>query len=266
MKTNRIARGQIFMIIVLIFSVLVLAVDSRPAAAYAETDFVIHALSTSSDAIVMDGPINLIVDNGSIYSNGGVIKKGSNGAINLLGGNLLIAMDNGWSGTGVVNPAPIYTGSDGQDLQPILLPEIPEPSCAMVPIETGITGSKTLLPGLHCISGDISLSGSDVLTGNGVMIVMLNGGIKLSGNAQMLLNAGTGILDGNNYVWGGMLIYVPQTNSSAIDLGGHGSFSGTVYATQSTCSLTGPISSIKTNIICNKVKIQSQEEIRLAAY
>lgn len=299
MKTNRIARGQIFMIIVLIFSVLALAVDSRQVLAdfpYGPGDFAIFAISQNSDAIVMEGSANLFVQNGSIYSNGGVIKKGSSGTVSLPDKNLLIAMNNGWSCPGCSDstayPTPQYTYTDKyidptsqqevvveKDLEPIAVPQIPVPSCKEnsthnAYIHQGITGKVSLAPGIHCVYGDINLSGSDSLVsesaneGEGVMIVMLNGGIKLSGNATMNLRSNRYLVDGNGTPWTGMLIYVPPTNLSPIQLGGGNGaiISGTVYAPQSTCTLSGPFATIPSSIICNQIKIQGQEGIKLSGY
>jgi hypothetical protein len=49
---------------------------------------------------------------------------------------------------------------------------------------------STLTPGLWCVNGNVKLSGSKgTLTGNGVTIVFLNGGLGCTGNCKLALKA-----------------------------------------------------------------------------
>jgi hypothetical protein len=238
----------------------------------------ILALSTDANAVEFDGQSQFILSGGDIYSNGGMVKSGASGQISLTDGNILLALDNGWSCTGCNNsvlPLPRFSDYAGNDLTPVALPAIPEPYCPAADevdpvhgvnyyVHAGISGTTVLLPGIHCVDGDISLGGSDALSGMGVMVVLKNGGIKTSGNASINLKAGPTLVDKNGIVWGGMLIYMSPASASTFQLGGGETvISGTIFAPQSTCEIGGSGETFgqRGQMICSRVKVHGSASI-----
>ena len=113
---------------------------------------------------------------------------------------------------------------------------------------------STLQPGTYCITGGIHLTGG-TLTGNGITLVMLNGGLKLTGQAQMNLKAPLTDYDSFGNYTKGLLIYYPPTNASDLNMEGSSdaSLRGTVLAQSSNCYFTGngQIQKAKLQFICD---------------
>ena len=113
---------------------------------------------------------------------------------------------------------------------------------------------SNLQPGTYCITGSIHLTGG-TLTGNGVTLVMLNGGLKMTGQAQMNLKAPTSDNDSFDNYTKGLLIYYPPSNSSDLNMEGSSdaTLRGTVLAQSSNCYFTGngQIQKAKLQFICD---------------
>jgi len=127
---------------------------------------------------------------------------------------------------------------------------LPNPTCGPESVTNGnimwpgsYTGSKsfppgavdTLKPGVYCIYGEFRLNNKAILTGNGVTIVMMNGGITWNGGAEVHLTAPT--ID----PFKGLLIYAPMSNSNPMILNGNSvSFlQGTIFVPAAPISYNG---------------------------
>jgi hypothetical protein len=123
----------------------------------------------------------------------------------------------------------------------------PQPTCSAAGTRSGgvltpgsisgswLSGDVTLQPGIYCISGDATINGQDNISGTGVLLYFINGGIHINGAAQINLSAPTS----GDYA--GLLIYLPITNSSTLILNGNGSsaFTGTILAPASEIQVNG---------------------------
>jgi hypothetical protein len=134
---------------------------------------------------------------------------------------------------------------------------LPEPQCNIKGTVTVIGGKSeyepgnfaasefkkdegTLKPGIYCITGDLTMSGNQKigLTGNGVVLYFIDGGIMFTGNAYLNItapkitpcpNAGdpTAACTYNN-----IALFMARGQNNMFDLGGNGGtrIVGTVYA------------------------------------
>jgi hypothetical protein len=93
----------------------------------------------------------------------------------------------------------------------------------------------TLQSGVYCIYGEFRLNNNATLTGNGVTIVMMNGGITWNGGAQVNLTAPT--ID----PFKGLLIYAPMTNSNTMTINGNSlsHLQGTIFTPAAPISYNG---------------------------
>jgi len=220
------------------------------------------------------------VSGGNVYSNGGGIKNGGSGTVNTNGYHIFIAKDGGWKcdgcNAGTVSPAPQYKNKDNQDYKARGILDVAEPYCPDTNetykgvnyyVHNGITGSQALETGIHCVKGDIKLNGGDTLTGDGVLIVMLDGGITINGNATVQLKRFSEVIDKHSHSYNGMLIYAPRGNTSTIALGGTSDswISGTIFAPDSECDIYGNAAgkAYRTSIVCNKVKFQGTPNVTI---
>jgi hypothetical protein len=96
-------------------------------------------------------------------------------------------------------------------------------------------GVHTLEGGVYCLSDDFIVRENYVLEGDGVVIVMEHGKMKISGHAEINLRAPR---NGPN---AGLLIYMPIDNQGLIDLNGSdtSSFRGTIFAPRGEVRLNG---------------------------
>lgn len=96
-------------------------------------------------------------------------------------------------------------------------------------------GVTSLEGGVYCLQDDFILSEGQVLEGGNVVIVMEDGDIKISGNAEVNLRAPQG---GPN---AGLLIYMPIGNHGLINLNGsdESSFIGTILAPGADVRING---------------------------
>jgi Flp pilus assembly protein TadG len=96
-----------------------------------------------------------------------------------------------------------------------------------------------MAPGIYCISGDIHLSGNDILKGSGVVLYFINGGIRFSGNALLDISAPNNAnclgTPGNrtaSCTYNGIAMFMARGQNQTFDLTGNGMHKivGTVYA------------------------------------
>ncbi|MCJ7584746.1 MAG: hypothetical protein MUO30_08250, partial [Anaerolineales bacterium] len=123
----------------------------------------------------------------------------------------------------------------------------PEPSCDHTGTNSGgvitpgnipgswIIGDVTLQSGIYCISGDVNANAGNHITGTGVLLYLINGGLHINGGALLNLSAQT---TGD---FKGLLIYLPITNSSIVILNGNANttFTGTILAPASEVQVNG---------------------------
>lgn len=236
---------------------------------------------------------NTLIDGGDIFSNsdgtGSPCWAGDavgNGDVTVTNGGIKVVGDFNDVGAGTVSPAP-ETSQETQDLRPV-----PTPDCSGLPnwggyqlvgggtdtIEPGIYedivvvagGNLTLNSGLYCILGDVPgdqgfKSTGGTITGTDVMIYLgpLAEGIDLGGNTVVALaaaNADGEIVDASGNDWKGMLIYAHPDNTSNVIITGDTdtTYTGTVYAPSSECTITGNgdnINLLSSQVMCETVKI-----------
>jgi hypothetical protein len=232
----------------------------------------IHSLSPDSDSLEFKGTVGIHVEGGNIVSNGGGTKNGASGQVQVDVGEIDISGD--WNCTGckstTVQPDP------NVGVPPQLVDEVPQPYCP-TKNETwnGVNyyyhpsglGAGTLQPGIHCIKGDISLTGQNSIIGHGVLLVLLDGGIKVKGGATLDLISDNDIKDKNGYQYGGMVIYAPSSNTSTLTLGGNSGshFWGTILAPSATCDLGGTAQGAAnhTALICNYITFHGTTDINV---
>jgi hypothetical protein len=103
------------------------------------------------------------------------------------------------------------------------------------------SGVTTLNTGVYCVNGDFRLNASDTLTGNGVFIVMQSGDVTFNGGATINLSAIPGPMDPDTNPYGGLLLYMPMSNSGTISINGNSgsSFTGTILAPAADITLNG---------------------------
>ncbi len=108
--------------------------------------------------------------------------------------------------------------------------------------DPSISGNQTLTlqPGLYCFYNGFTISGSNpTLTGNGVTIAMMGGGMKVAGGVTVNLSAPA--QNAPLPAVPGMLIYQPPSNTSNMQLGGNtkSAMSGTIFAPSAVISFSG---------------------------
>ena len=96
-------------------------------------------------------------------------------------------------------------------------------------------GVTKLESGTYCLSGDFILETGEQLIGNGVMFIMKEGKIKISGGAEI------NIVASNVGVNGGLLIYMPISNHNVISLNGNinSNYTGTILAPGADIRING---------------------------
>lgn len=190
------------------------------------------------------------VNYGGIFSNGCLEANNNNVRVNAPDGEILYVIDGPESG--IFTPTPKQTNT--------VMGKIPMPdiNCdTLTPrsfnkgagtYEPGTyTGTfapnkdATLMPGLYCFKNGISVTSKD-LSGEGVTLYVPNGPVKITGAVNNLRapteqEASSGLTAGI----AGLLIYLPETNSSSVEITGNtdSKFTGTVYAPQSPIYFKG---------------------------
>lgn len=204
------------------------------------------ACSGNSNGVIFSGSSTTTVTGGGVWSNGCLTGNGTSFNVTVNNGGVGYA----GSSTGTlsnINPAPQYI--------PNQLPEhsftISEPNCAGLPnrtvpksgdatLQPGIydeikwTGSAlTLNPGLYCVTGSkgITINGGSV-SGDGVTIFMVNGGVDISGNVEPVDLRAPEESPDPSPAMAGVLIFMAYGNSEEISMTGNSTsfYLGTVYS------------------------------------
>jgi Flp pilus assembly protein TadG len=169
-------------------------------------------------------------------------------------GHLIYSVgDHSYAGETKVSPVPIETGKFHGIPITDPLASIPEPICNSNGSHSGGVynpgryggsgqpnlGAGTLLPGIYCITGDISYAGNSSLTGTNVLLYFIDGGMSFRGNGAFNITApvfGNCIGDEGNRAdscnYKGIAIFSARNNTSDIDVRGNGDIriTGLVYA------------------------------------
>lgn len=119
--------------------------------------------------------------------------------------------------------------------------------------------SVTLAPGLYCLGNDLRVT-NGVLTGEGVTIYMVNGGVTINGGDHVLTApSGDQWQDGAEKYWNGMLFFFANSNNSDLSIAGNAAstFTGTIYNYNGDCSLSGTESAVAfhTQVVCDQVSV-----------
>jgi Flp pilus assembly protein TadG len=130
---------------------------------------------------------------------------------------------------GAVDAGNIQTGVQPLPYPPSWLPPIP--ACDYT--WNSLSGSRSLQPGVHCVNGNFTINANDVLTGNGVTIVVY-GEVRWNGGTVTLSAPASGPT-------AGLLLYLPITNNNSITFNGNASWDirGTILAPASDITING---------------------------
>jgi Flp pilus assembly protein TadG len=130
---------------------------------------------------------------------------------------------------GAVDAGNIQTGVSPLPYPPSWLPPIP--ACDYT--WNSLSGSRSLQPGVHCVNGNFTINANDVLTGNGVTIVVY-GAVRWNGGTVTLSAPASGPT-------AGLLLYLPITNNNSITFNGNASWDirGTILAPASDITING---------------------------
>jgi len=237
----------------------------------------VHALIENSEGgngVEVDGAIDFKVKNGNIYSNKNGVKKGNSGNVTVTGGKIITA--DGWSNTNGVSASGGFRNQD-----PLRIPVPPSPACD-VPNGTvsgstyspgrynGMTfgpGTWTMKPGMYCVSGNLRINANATVKGDGIFIVMLSGEIRINGSARVQWKRPNNLVDSAGNQWGGMLIYLPPTNTNEVYLTGDNGtkFSGTVFAPKALCQYGGNnmTTGSSAQLICHQVRLHGNPDLTI---
>lgn len=164
-----------------------------------------------------------------------------------------------FSGETLISPLPANTGQNNGKPITDPLEFLAEPTCSASGTESGgvfepgnwsgadLAGG-TYEPGIYCITGDLDLSGNDGITGEGVLLYFIDGGLRFTGNAGMTITAPTTAnclgTEGDttaSCTYKGIAIFVSRSNSSSIEVRGNGgdAIFGLIYAIDSVVQARG---------------------------
>lgn len=176
------------------------------------------------------------------------------------------------------------------------IPTLPTPDCSHLPTQSYSGGDATLNPGIYpngikisgnntkvtlnkgmyCLDGGTNgglIVDGGMLTGYGVLIVIRQGDVSLSGQATIALAAAKNVKDALGRQWGGMLFFMPLSNSGTLSITGGSSdtiFYGTIYApgapnpvTNDKCKFegSGAVLSVNSSIYCYSIKIGGTKNV-----
>lgn len=178
-----------------------------------------------------------------------------------------------YSGIAKISPSPIGTGAnDGLPINDPLA-ELPEPSCTSNGGNVGgiyqpgryggsgqpAIGGGSYAPGIYCITGDVHLSGSEVIDGDGVVLFMKNGGLTFTGQAGMRITApttvnclGTAGSSTASCTYLGIAVFMGRSNTATFEVRGNGgdAIHGLIYALSGTVQARGGgVDPDETNVI-----------------
>lgn len=227
-------------------------------------------MTEGEESMEFDGNITVIIHGGNVWSNNGGIKNGNSGYTkvylsledeSVLGNYYTV-------GTWDSKKRKKMIGNFEGDQALLQIPPVPQPYCPSGSppkketyhgvdhyLAYGNNLPSHLNPGIWCIKGDLTTN----TEGAGVLIVLLDGGVKYTGNGDLRLTRADDMKDRNGRQWGGMVIYAPTTNTNTFKFGGNSKslFNGTVYAPGMDCDFGGTPDnkSNHTSMICYTVKI-----------
>jgi hypothetical protein len=120
-------------------------------------------------------------------------------------------------------------------------------------------GVQHLENGIYCIDGDFILEGGEKLSGSNVVILMLRGKVKISGDSEIQLSAPRG------GPLKGLLLYMPLKNQSTLSINGNAesSLTGTILAPAADIRLNGFSSEdgLHSQIIGYTIEVDGQSNI-----
>ncbi len=134
-------------------------------------------------------------------------------------------------------------------------------------ISLGGTSRLTLNPGLYCMTGNISLTGGQFLTGTDVTLYFQSGGMSTAGNSTVNLSAPNFEGTPSNPVMRGMLIFAAPGNTSSFTLAGTATstYTGTVYAPTGSATVVGTagMDAIRSQVVAQKVTLNGTSAINI---
>lgn len=218
------------------------------------------------------GTADTIVDDGGVFSNGCLRGVGTQ-KITVNSAPIHYRVEYINNGNSAFLPKP---GKVDHQLYPEDF-EIVEPNCDHKDAHK-ITGKQlrgTLASGLWCVDGDATINAGDILVGNGVTIVMLNGRFHVNGHATVNITAPPA--DSNvSPAIPGILIYAPPStnyrdvNKNGILLNGTSSstFTGTILAPALDVYVngTGSTDAYRTQVIGWNVQVGGTAETYVQYY
>ncbi len=244
------------------------------------------------------GNNNTTITGGGILSNSSAsagncpsMQRNGSGNVNVSGGTIGTAGSFKEIGSGSINPS-VDTMLGQQEI-----PFIQPPDCGglLDQGEINLTGSGTttidpgiygkikvganhnlvMNPGMYCITGSTGFTGTGGdISGNGVLIYLVDGDFNLGGNTKVKLFASTNLIDASGQQWAGMLIYMDINNDGQIVLTGSSGtkYRGTIYAagpanpeSKPKCIVEGGAGQIgiSSQIICYSIKLTGNANINL---
>ena len=202
------------------------------------------ACSGNQNGVIFHGSSEVQINGGGVFSNGCLRGHGSDFRVNVTDGGVSYAGET----SGNTSPPSIVPEAVHGPTMPEHALMVPTPNCSSLPnrtqsgntllpgIYTNITlnnGNLNLQPGLYCLTGSpnaLRVNGG-TFTGNGVTIYIENGGVSISGNAEVDLVAPSNSPDPSPAI-PGILIYLAEGNTSSVDLEGNATsrYVGAIYA------------------------------------
>ncbi|HSR46810.1 MAG TPA: pilus assembly protein TadG-related protein [Anaerolineales bacterium] len=144
-------------------------------------------------------------------------------------------------------------------------------------------GALTMQPGIYCLSGRLQsvsphlafqIDAQGMVNGTDVMIYLESGGggLRSAGSSTSTLLAGdpsgagvAELVDASGEDWRGMLLYVHPNNTNVVHLSGgsDSTYTGTIYAPGSHCTVqgNGAALALNTQMICDTVRITGTGDI-----
>lgn len=143
----------------------------------------------------------------------------------------------------------------------------------------------TMQPGIYCLSGELAgvsprqafqIDADAAVLGSDVMIYLgpTAGGFRAAGSGTTTLAAGDpsgavvpALIDASGEDWRGMLIYVDPSNTNDVHLSGgsNSSFTGTILALGSRCTVQGGggLLAMNTQLLCDSVRITGNGNVHI---
>lgn len=198
-------------------------------------------------AVTYQGNANTTITGGGIYVNSDCDTSAffNNSSAAQLTAPCLQAVGGITYTTGAINIPAGCVLSDADPMPPIVYPN---PTCSGSASQNGNVlspgnfngtfppaGVDTLEPGIYCVDGNFRMNAGDTLMGSDVVIVMVDGDVTWNGGATLQLDAP----DSGPY--DGLLMFVPESNSSTININGSSdsTFTGSILAPTSDISING---------------------------